>query len=275
MTRLILFGYLLCLSLPALSEMRIVSAGSTLTELIIALGAESELVAVDSSSEVTDEGRVSRLGYHRQLSPEGILSLAPDLLIGSSETGPPQTIELIRSAGISTLLMPQALDIASLKKNLLQLADRLQRTEEAEKVLNEITRHEVLLNQPVNTPKRVIFLLMTDERSMQMGGRNTLADSLIRTAGGLNPAASQMEGYRPVTLESVIQMQPDIILVAERQLHSEQSIERLLQRYPMLRNTPAARNGQLQIIDSSSLLGGFGLKTLAEALRLNSLWYPS
>lgn len=275
MTRLILLACLLCLSLPALSEMRIISAGSTLTELIIALGAESALVAVDSSSEVSDEGRVSRLGYHRQLSPEGILSLTPDLLIGSSETGPPQAIELLRAAGVSTLLMPQALDIASLKQNLLLLADRLQRTEEAEKVLLEITRHESLLNQPVNTPKRVIFLLMTDERSMQMGGRNTLADSLIRTAGGLNPAASQIEGYRPVTLESVIQMQPDIILVAERQLHSEQNIERLLQRYPMLRNTPAARNGQLQIIDSSSLLGGFGLKTLAEALRLNALWYPS
>ena len=275
MIRLFLLACLLYLPLPALSEMRIVSAGSTITELIIALGAESELVAVDSSSEVSDESRVSRLGYHRQLSPEGILSLAPDLLIGSSETGPAQTIELLRSAGISTLLMPQALDIASLKQNLLQLADRLQRTEEAEKVLHEITRHETLLNQSVNTPKRVIFLLMTDERSMQMGGRNTLADSLIRTAGGLNPAASQVEGYRPVTLESVIQMQPDIILVAERQLHSEQNIERLLQRYPMLRNTPAARNGQLQLIDSTSLLGGFGLKTLAEALRLNSIWYPS
>ncbi|WP_409522760.1 heme/hemin ABC transporter substrate-binding protein [Nitrincola sp. MINF-07-Sa-05] len=275
MTRLILFGCLLCLSLPALSEMRIVSAGSTITELIIALGVESELVAVDSVSQVNDESRISRLGYHRQLSSEGILSLTPDLLVGSSEAGPPQTIEILQAAGISTLLMPQALDVAGLKDNLLQLANRLQRPQEAERILHEIDQQEAVLNRPISTPKSVIFLLMADERNMQIGGRNTLADSLITTAGGLNPAALQVEGYRPVTLEGVIQMQPDIILIGERRLGSEQNMDSLLQRYPLLRSMPHARQGQILTIDSTSLNGGFGLKTLAEALRLHSLWYSS
>ena len=52
-------------------------------QLILALGGEQSLVATDISS--VEPKNLPRVGYHRALSAEGILSLAPTRLIGSDE----------------------------------------------------------------------------------------------------------------------------------------------------------------------------------------------
>jgi iron complex transport system substrate-binding protein len=79
------------LSLPASAQERIVSIGPATTELILALGGEQSLVATDISS--IEPKNLPRVGYHRALSAEGILSLAPTRLIGSDEMGPPPALE--------------------------------------------------------------------------------------------------------------------------------------------------------------------------------------
>ena len=65
---------------------RIAVAGGDLTEIVYALGAGSKVVAADSTSnypvEVHDKAQI---GYVRAMSAEGILSVAPDLLIGAHD----------------------------------------------------------------------------------------------------------------------------------------------------------------------------------------------
>lgn len=51
---------------------RIISAGSSITELLVALGAKDQLVALDvTSKHFNTEQQLPLIGYHRQLSPEG------------------------------------------------------------------------------------------------------------------------------------------------------------------------------------------------------------
>ncbi|MGC9553273.1 hemin ABC transporter substrate-binding protein, partial [Vibrio metoecus] len=54
-----------CTSGISVAQERIVSAGSAVTELMLALGAEKQLVAVDVTSEVPDSLRLPTIGYHR------------------------------------------------------------------------------------------------------------------------------------------------------------------------------------------------------------------
>ena len=79
-------------SLPAAAKERIVSIGPATTELILALGGEQSLVATDVSSP--EPRGVPKVGYHRALAAEGILSLSPTLVVGSDEMGPPPALEL-------------------------------------------------------------------------------------------------------------------------------------------------------------------------------------
>ncbi len=63
---------------------RWVSAGGALSEWVSALGGESKLVGVDTTSQHPQSLRkLPSIGYQRSLSAEGILSLRPDILIGS------------------------------------------------------------------------------------------------------------------------------------------------------------------------------------------------
>src|SRR3954471_21369418 len=88
-------------SAAATEPQRWVSAGGALTEWIVALGGESRLVGVDSTSQHPASVKsLPGIGYQRQLSAEGILTLRPQMLLGTEEIGPPPVIQQLRTAGV-------------------------------------------------------------------------------------------------------------------------------------------------------------------------------
>lgn len=88
-------------ALAAELPQRWVSAGGALSEWITALGGEARLVGVDTTSQHPASLKaLPSVGYQRQLSAEGILSLRPDVLVGTEEMGPPPVLAQIRKAGV-------------------------------------------------------------------------------------------------------------------------------------------------------------------------------
>jgi iron complex transport system substrate-binding protein len=94
-------------ALPAQAEpARIVTAGSAVTEIAVALGLAPQLVAVDTSSKHLEETRDKPdIGYVRSLGAEGILSQQPDLVLVTGEAGPPPVLEQIRAAGVELVVV--------------------------------------------------------------------------------------------------------------------------------------------------------------------------
>lgn len=271
-TRLLLPLALLAASTVQADTQRLLSAGSSVTELIFALDAEQDLVAVDSTSVLPADSELPRLGYHRQLSAEGILSTQPNLVIGSDEMGPPTTLKLIRQAGIQVESLPEAMSIAELQANITQLGQLLDRTEQAQQLHQQIDTRAQAINTEIAHPKRTIFLLIGDGATVQIAGRNTLAGALITTAGGTNPAIKQVEGYKPVAMEAIVAMAPEVILVSRRHLTDTLDDNALFKQFPLLRQTPAANSNAIVPINGKALIGGFGLSTLSEAERLHQDW---
>lgn len=88
---------------------RTVVAGGSITEIVYALGVESHLVAVDSTSRYPPEtGALPDIGYLRQLSAEPILSTRPTLLLADVDAGPPVTLDQLRAAGVEVIAVPEA-----------------------------------------------------------------------------------------------------------------------------------------------------------------------
>jgi len=79
---------------------RIVSIGGAVTETIYALGLESRIVGVDTTSLYPPEAlkRAPNVGYMRALSAEGILSLKPSWVIAIEGSGPPGALKLVSDA---------------------------------------------------------------------------------------------------------------------------------------------------------------------------------
>ena len=74
-------------------DKRIVTIGGAATEIVFALGAGSSIVATDLSSIYPPQAReLPMVGYVRNISPEGVLSMEPDLVIATGALGPPLSL---------------------------------------------------------------------------------------------------------------------------------------------------------------------------------------
>lgn len=264
-------------STPTLAAERIISAGSSVTELILALGAQQQLVGIDVTSVAPPALALPKVGYHRQLSAEGLLALEPTQVLGSNEMGPDTTLNQLKSAGVAV----KVINSDSTPQGLLQRIDqiaRLTHTEDAAVPLKQQV-DDALQTLQAHQPemaarKKVLFLLIHEGRAANVAGRDTVPDAMITLAGGVNPAALTLNAYKPLSMEAMVQMQPDVILVSGRSYDKMGGADAILKAMPMLAATPAGQSKRIVTVDGHALVGGLGLKSLEEAQRLQALLYP-
>ena len=82
---------------------RIAVAGGSITEIIYFLGEQSRIIAVDRTSNFPPEaGETPSVGYVRNLSSEGLLSLKPTLVLGENDMGPEEVLTQLRATSVET-----------------------------------------------------------------------------------------------------------------------------------------------------------------------------
>ncbi len=257
------------------AQERIISAGSAVTELILALHAEQSLIAVDVTSQLPEGQQLPKIGYHRRLSAEGLLALSPTKLIGSDEMGPAPVLQQLKSTGVDIEVVNTQANVDGLKARIDQIAAILNKPQEAQQLKSLVDQQvqNLKANQPTNQKKKVLFLLIHEGRAANVAGTDTTPDAIINLAGAINPAADKITAYKPLSSESMVEMQPDVILVSGRSFEKLGGPDAIIKMMPLLAATPAGQNKQIMTIDGAALVGGLGLKSLAEAKRLNQLLY--
>ena len=87
---------------------RIVVAGGSLTELIYAIGAGNRVVGVDETTSYPPQTQaLPHIGYWKQLSSEGILSLRPDSFITWQDAGPQLVFDQLRAQKVNVVTLPR------------------------------------------------------------------------------------------------------------------------------------------------------------------------
>ncbi|MDE4098238.1 heme/hemin ABC transporter substrate-binding protein [Phaeobacter gallaeciensis] len=255
---------------------RIVSVGGSVTEIVYALGEGHRLVARDSTSSYPAEAEaLPNVGYARALSPEGVLSVAPDMIIASSGAGPLETLEVLKQANVAYAEVPELYSPEGVIRKIETVAAALGAEEKAATLIADIKPRLVAAQahakvQAGDSPVRVLFILSTQGGRIMAGGRGTAADGIIRMAGGIN-AVDSFEGYKPMTDEAVSATAPDVILAMDRGGDHGVALEQLAS-LPALIPTPAAQNGRLVRMDGLSLLG-FGPRTADTIETLSRAFY--
>ncbi len=260
-----LLGCALSLSSPSVMAVeRIVSIGPATTELILALGGEQSLVATDVSSP--EPRGVPKVGYHRALAAEGILSLSPTLVVGSDEMGPNSTLDQLRRANVKVEVMATAPTLANLNERIDTLAHLLGDQTAGSKLKEQIAAQSDTLAAQAkqNKPLKVAFLLLHKGQPTSIAGGNTTASALVTLAGGVNPVAG-LHDYKPVSTESLIELQPDLVLVSGRDWQQYQDPDAVLSQVPALSSIPAGENKAIHAIDGHALQGGLSLRSLQQA----------
>lgn len=273
--RLLLACGLVLFALPVAAEAprRVVTIGGALTEIVYALEAQEILVGNDTTSYYPSAAeRLPKVGYQRALSAEGIVSLYPDLVILTEEAGPPAVLAQLQAANIPILSLRAGRSLADVRDAIRVIARALKK-EQAGRALTDAIDHQtaelakVTAGQP--TDKRVLFILQHGGGAPMAAGRETAADSIIRLSGARN-AVSGYAGYKPLTPEAAVALQPDVILTTARGLAQAGGKDALLTA-PGLSLTPAARTGSLIVMDALLLLG-FGPRTVQAAATLHEAY---
>ncbi len=258
-------------SFSAQSEERMISAGFGVTEMIYALGAQDKLIAADfTSRHLIKNDDIKQLGLHVQLSAEGVLALRPTHLIGTDEMGPKNVLEQIKQSGVQIVTIPSGQDTSQLFSRLDKLAEIMKMDQEAQQLKEQVELDiSNLQEQHCDTKPRTVFLMLDGSGRIRVGGSDTAINSIITLAGGSNPAKAYFSGYKAMNIESLLEMQPDYILISQRGLDIYQNIDNLLDNIPTLKVTPAGMNKQIFTVPSGALLGGFGLTSIEVAKSLN------
>ena len=256
------------------SAKKIVSVGGSATEIVYALGEGANVVGVDTSSVYPEEAtKLPQVGYQRQLSAEGVISLKPSIVIMLPEAGPPAAIKQIEDAGIKVLKLNNESTAEGTRIQIRQVGEALDRKDKAEEIIaklnTELAEAEKLVAESKNKPS-VIFIYSRGTGAAQVGGTGTPAEAIIKMAGGEN-AVTEFSDYKTLTPEALISAKPDFILLPSRAVASLGGIDGIL-AMPGVKDTPAGQNKRIIAIDDMLLLGftprlGEGVKELHEKLK--------
>ena len=260
----------------AVDAPRVVTLGGAVTEIAVALGAEDQLIARDSTStypaSVLD---LPDVGYVRALSPEGVLSVAPDLILSERGAGPAETIAVLEAAGVEFVTMPDDPTPQGVLDKIDAVAMSLRLPAEGEALKAQVAAGLEAVQvraDAVTERQRVLFVLSLQGGRVMAGGEGSSAEGIITLAGGVN-AATGFDGYKQMTDEAVIAAAPDLILMMDRE--GEQAITAEdVQAHPALGLTPAAEKGRIVRMDGMLLLG-FGPRTPEAATALHDALYAA
>ncbi len=255
---------------PAAAEeeaRRIVSIGGSVTEIIHALGEGDRLVARDSTSLHPESvAALPDVGYMRALSPEGVLSVDPDLIVMLEGAGPPEAIEVLKRASVPVVTVPESFDRSGVLAKIEIIGQALGAEARAAELAGEveaaITQAEASAHDSGGEPA-VMFVLSVQDGRIMASGTGTAADGIIAMAGARN-AVTGFEGYRQLTDEAIIEAAPDYILMMDHSGGLDVPAEALV-ALPAIASTPAGAGGRVIRMDGSYLLG-FGPRT-ASAVR--------
>ena len=238
---------------------RLVTVGGAITEMAYLLGAQGQLVGTDTTSLYpADAARTPKVGYMRQLSAEGVLSLRPDAVIAASEAGPPTVLAQLRSAGVAVQLVESDHTWDEVRRKLDAVARAAGREAQARPVWQAMQQRWSATQARVRDARgrqpRVLFVLLHSGTPMVAGDR-TAAEAVIRFAGGRNALAG-FQGYRPMTAEAMAVAAPDVILTTTQGLDAIGGEARFWQRPELVLAEPLRRkaNGLLNM-DALALLG--------------------
>jgi iron complex transport system substrate-binding protein len=201
---------------------RVATLGGIFTETAYALGAQDEVVAVDDSSFYPPEALAEKpsFGYYRDIAAEPVLALAPSLIVGDDETGPPEVVAQLRDAGIPVLLLPDNDDVPAARDLITTLGAVFGREAAAADLVAaldaDVADAEALVAQATSRP-RVLFILQPPEAPLLVAGGDTAAGSMIELAGGENIYPG-FGSYIPMTPEGIAEAAPDIILTTDLSL---------------------------------------------------------
>ncbi|WP_292556610.1 hemin ABC transporter substrate-binding protein [Mesorhizobium sp.] len=236
---------------------KIIAIGGSITEIVYALGEQGHLVARDSTSRYPEAAlKLPDVGYMRQLSPEGVLSVNPSGILALHGSGPKEAVEVLKKSSVPFIDVPEHYTHDGILEKIRVVGKALGVDAKADRLAAEQQ------TASIKERKRILFVLSTQGGKILAAGSETAADGIVNLAGGVN-AVEGFSGYKQMSDEAIVTAKPEVILMMDNAGPAVSDDE--LFSNPSIASTPAGAARKVIRMDGGYLLG-FGPRT-AEAIR--------
>ena len=220
---------------------RIVALSPTATEMLFAIGAGEQVVAVDDQSDYPPDVPTTDLsGFEPNV--EAIATYEPDLVVASSNSG----LKSLEDLKIPLLVQPTAAALDDTYDQIAELGDATGNPDEAEEQVESIRAHieEIVATVPdfVRAPT---YYHELDDTYFSVTSETFIGS--IYALAGLENIADEADkagsGYPQLSAEYIIDADPDFIFLADSEC-CNQTPERVSQR-PGWDQITAVQNGNV------------------------------
>lgn len=253
-------GQILTLKKPA---ERIISLSPHITELLFAAGGGDRIVGVISHSDFPEEAkRIPVVGDYREFDLERIIMLKPDLIVVWRQGSSAKKVEQLQKLGIP-LFFSDTSKLVDIPKNIRLLGQLMGTENQANKSADELRNQlTVLSNQYTSQSPVRLFYQVWDNPLFTLNEKQIVSDA-IRLCGGVNIFASQKIIAPTVSIEAVLQKNPEAIIGAAGKDSSVGGVA-MWKRYPTM---IAVKQGNLFELDGN-LINRAGPRMIASVADL-------
>jgi iron complex transport system substrate-binding protein len=250
-------------AVPLATYRRIASLGLESDALLAELCERDRLVAASAFHRGTVALRLAGLPRLAGLDDlEAVISLAPDLVLVSSAADQADRIARLRDAGLTVCDLGAQRGLTSLLPNAHLVGALIGAEERAARFVTTFTRRlaRVAADLPPDRPRRSAIYLGIYGRELYGGTTGSSYHDVLTAAGLVDVAAAQHHGWPKLSLEEVLALDPELIVVSP-------SSAAALRTLPGAANLRALRDNGLIVLDEALLEDpGPGLLEAAEAL---------
>lgn len=241
-------------SIPAKPQ-RIITASVGHDEVMLALASSDRLVAVGSPTKNETFSNVAALVQDKPevtRDPETIIAQSPDVIV-TSPFFPAEGIEALSRIGIPVVQTELQHDPEARIDNILLIGYILGEEERALEFAAEVReRYDslVAVTGAAEPRPRVLALTQYSDQLWAAGGNST-EGGVITAAGGVNAAEEAgIESNQPTSLEGVIAMNPEIIIIPQPVGFGGEDFRQSLLANEALAEVPAVKNGEVHMVES-------------------------
>ena len=248
---------------------RIISVAPSVTEVLFALGLGGKVVGVSTHCNYPPEAlKKEKVGGYITPSLEKIISLRPDMVIGTADGDLKSFVSRLASFGIPVYITnPRS--VSGVILSVQNIGEVTFSRSAAERVVDSMkSKMETVREKVQGRPRaRVLHVLAYDP--LISSGRGTFVDDLIRIAGGINIAEGAKGKHPRYSMEEVIAQDPEVIILSSMKSKDPWAEQR--QWWERWKEISAVRFGRISVIDSDLILRPSprivdGLEEMAKAI---------
>jgi iron complex transport system substrate-binding protein len=192
---------------------RVICLMPTVTDTVFALGAGDDVVGISDYTKYPAAALTKpSVGDLIKPSIETILSLRPDLVIGTQPKGPMEVTDQLERAGIPIFLVSPH-GIAGIFHSIESVGMALNRTRQADALVHSLQqRVDAVRTRTKDLPAPRVFMPIWYDPITTIG-KNAFITEVIEAAGGRSVTDDLSTEWPQISMEVVLERAPDALLL--------------------------------------------------------------